>query len=333
MCRDNTGTLMKGQRPESEPRIGRSGLVWLLIIVLPCVLFAYPCWASGMVFALGVLWRHYADKIRHLANKENAAHAVSLSVVGSNLHWQPKNDSKSKEFDSDLIWPSLAGIGFALVIGHVWYQRQSSPGTFSFMAIIVSAAVIPPTLLWLRPRNFYERWLIKRLIPVIGEQDLEIEGMEELLAFEIYIERMLDELKIENKTSKRVARGVEQYVAEHQVELLFDRAPLSQLVAKGRQTALEILSELQERSRKFKGAGANSSESGPAPSRMTKDMAFRILGLSNGATFSDVQAARKEAIKKFNVDHRQDLEPHIRDLVEEKFKQVNMAYDFLKAAF
>ena len=66
---------------------------------------------------------------------------------------------------------------------------------------------------------------------------------------------------------------------------------------------------------------------------MTRAEALRILGLPKGATFAEIERARKDAVKKFNVDHRQTLEPHIRELVEEKFKQVNMAFDFLKSEF
>jgi len=75
----------------------------------------------------------------------------------------------------------------------------------------------------------------------------------------------------------------------------------------------------------------NATPPRKSEARMTRDEAFKVLGLPPNADFEAVQTARKEAIRKFNVDQRQDLEPHIRDLVEEKFKQVNMAYDILKA--
>jgi hypothetical protein len=93
------------------------------------------------------------------------------------------------------------------------------------------------------------------------------------------------------------------------------------------------MAALMERARKHKGMRADSPDAGAVPNRMTKADALRILGLSDGATFPAIERARKEAVKKFNVDHRQTLEPHIRELVEEKFKQVNMAFDLLKAEF
>jgi hypothetical protein len=89
----------------------------------------------------------------------------------------------------------------------------------------------------------------------------------------------------------------------------------------------------RERARKHTGTRSESADSGAVPNRMTRVEALRILGLSEGATFAQIERARKEAVKKFNVDHRQTLEPHIRELVEEKFKQVNMAFDFLKSEF
>lgn len=93
----------------------------------------------------------------------------------------------------------------------------------------------------------------------------------------------------------------------------------------------EEMTALRERARKHGATRADSADTSAAPAGMTRREALRILGLSEDATFSAIERARKEAIKKFNVDHRQTLEPHIRELVEEKFKQVNMAFDFLKS--
>ena len=96
---------------------------------------------------------------------------------------------------------------------------------------------------------------------------------------------------------------------------------------------IDEMTALRECADKHAGTRAESADSGAIPNRITRAEALRILGLSEGATFPTIERARKEAIKKFNVDHRQTLEPHIRELVEEKFKQVNIAFDFLKSEY
>ena len=91
------------------------------IILLACVLLpvAFRCWIGGMVMGLAALFLDYQYKLKKMALRENLPGAVSFSVMGCNLHWQPRNDSKTKNFDSEIIRPSLVGTIFAVAIAYL----------------------------------------------------------------------------------------------------------------------------------------------------------------------------------------------------------------------
>lgn len=308
--------------------------VVLSIIVLPSIGTAYPCWIAGVVFSLAAMWVFYRRKSKRLADRKNWSKMVRLSLTGYSIFAWPKNDSLFESFDSDIILPSLAGVIVAFGVGVVWYWKWLPQGGWDIAGIVVSAALVPVPLFLLKPRKYYERWLDKQVNRLVQGPDFDVKGLEELRAIEKSIEKVCAEQG--KQPPESMFKVVGKYVDEHQVELITDwNRVFAQFMAERQRISRQFLSSLGGASDKSGDGEKNSSQSeaDPTPRRMTRDVAFRILGLSSGATLADVQAARKEAIKKFNVDHRQDLEPHIRDLVEEKFKQVNMAYDFLKAAF
>jgi DnaJ-domain-containing protein 1 len=88
--------------------------------------------------------------------------------------------------------------------------------------------------------------------------------------------------------------------------------------------------ELQEMKRLASSSQQTKEE--PAPvSGMSTDHALRVLGLQDGANADQIKKAYRDAVKKYNVDQRQSLEDHIRNLVEEKFKEINAAYRILNA--
>jgi len=275
---------------------------------------------------MGLMWLffNYHHKIKKMTLRENLPGAVSFSVVGCNLHWQPRNDSKSKKYDSDIILPSFYGAVFSLILGYAAYSDTHPPRKILFWsAVLLGAVCVPLVIALLNPRRFYEWRLIRRVKPIIGAQDSHIDGMDELRGLEMSASKLAEKLNV-NFSRSSVAQ-VEQYVKDHEAELLFERTALAGFVAERSRLLVSEMSAFQGRT--------GSSETGTDSNRMTKEQALKILGLSGSATFADVKNARMEAVKKFNVDHRQNLEPHIKDLVEERFKQVNMAYDFLKTEF
>jgi hypothetical protein len=305
--------------------------ILLALIALTPVVVMLHCWIGGIVFGLTDLFLNYHYKIKKKILRENLPGAVSFSVLGSNLHWQPRNDSKTKKFDSEIIQPSLIGAAFAAAIGYFEYSdTHPSRKAIFWIAVFLGTLCVPLSLVLLNPRKFYEWRLIKRARPIIGAQDSTIDGMDELRAHQLSASKLAEKLKI--RFAGNSVAQVGQYVQDHQTELLFERTALSQFVAERSRLLVSEMSAFQGRANGGSGR-ASSSETGAASNRMTKEQALKILGLPSSATFADVKSARMEAVKKFNVDHRQDLEPHIRDLVEERFKQVNTAFDLLKAEF
>jgi hypothetical protein len=62
---------------------------------------------------------------------------------------------------------------------------------------------------------------------------------------------------------------------------------------------------------------------------MTKEKAFEILGLKQTATKDETKKAYRELVKKYNTDQRTNLEDHIKEMLEEKMKELNNAKDYL----
>ena len=63
---------------------------------------------------------------------------------------------------------------------------------------------------------------------------------------------------------------------------------------------------------------------------ITKEKALKILGLKQDATKEDVKKAYKTLVWKYNIDQREYLEDHIKELLTEKMKNLNSAREHLQ---
>lgn len=63
---------------------------------------------------------------------------------------------------------------------------------------------------------------------------------------------------------------------------------------------------------------------------MTKERAFKILELNENATSDDIKKAYRNLVLKFNTDQRNHYEDHIKQMLEDKMKEINSANDYLK---
>lgn len=65
-------------------------------------------------------------------------------------------------------------------------------------------------------------------------------------------------------------------------------------------------------------------------SQITKEKAFQLFELKTTASREEIRAKYKELVMKFNTDHRADLEEHIKELLDDKMKEINVARDFFR---
>jgi DnaJ-domain-containing protein 1 len=63
--------------------------------------------------------------------------------------------------------------------------------------------------------------------------------------------------------------------------------------------------------------------------KMTKEKAFGVLGLKQTATKDETKKAYRDLVKKYNSDQRTNLEDHIKEMLDEKMKELNNAKDYL----
>lgn len=65
-------------------------------------------------------------------------------------------------------------------------------------------------------------------------------------------------------------------------------------------------------------------------SQITKEKAFQLFELKTTATKEEIRAKYKELVMKYNTDHRADLEEHIKELLDNKMKEINVARDYFR---
>ena len=303
-----------------EKGMSRSTLTSLVVF---CLIFAFSGWIAGMLIAVIALFFEYLRKLRFQTDKKNLPSTIQFSLEGNALHWQPMPSRQIWKIDSDIIKPSICGFAASAAFG--WLSIRQNVTPFWVATVMVSSSSIPLLLHWLKPRRFYDWWFYDHVKRTTGLKEAELIGFEKLRKLEIAILEVKEKRGINTPTN--YLEQFDNYLRENPAAILRD---WSQALAYSAVKAIEATGELKALT-VIQEKKSEPGREAPQSNRMTKDLALKILGLKNGASFLEISNARREAIKNYNVDHRQNLEPHIRDLVEEKFKQVNAAFDFLKA--
>jgi DnaJ like chaperone protein len=76
----------------------------------------------------------------------------------------------------------------------------------------------------------------------------------------------------------------------------------------------------------YRGAGASADEGG-------EDKYYAILGVSQGADFSEIKSAYRKLSMKYHPDKVGHLGDEFKKVAEEKMKEINNAYEYLKRKF
>ena len=76
----------------------------------------------------------------------------------------------------------------------------------------------------------------------------------------------------------------------------------------------------------YRGTDASAGEVG-------EDKYYAILGLSPGADFAEIKSAYRKLSMKYHPDKVGHLGEEFRDVAEEKMKEINNAYEYLKRKF
>jgi len=70
-----------------------------------------------------------------------------------------------------------------------------------------------------------------------------------------------------------------------------------------------------------------------APEEISEEKYYAILGLAPGADFSEIKAAYRKLSMKYHPDKVGHLGDEFKKVAEEKMKEINNAYDYLKKKF
>ena len=70
----------------------------------------------------------------------------------------------------------------------------------------------------------------------------------------------------------------------------------------------------------------------PPRTRLTLDSALSILRLARSATLDDLKRAYRDRVRDYHPDRVAHLGSELRDLAEEKTKEINAAYEYLRSS-
>jgi|GEM_PF-4065791 len=93
--------------------------------------------------------------------------------------------------------------------------------------------------------------------------------------------------------------------------------------------AIKEMEHLSEVAKDYQDSGREKNGSTIPETGMLRERALKILGLKDGCRPEDVKRAWREECKKWNIDQRQNYEPHILEKIQEQFKEVNEAKEIL----
>lgn len=104
------------------------------------------------------------------------------------------------------------------------------------------------------------------------------------------------------------------------------------------QNGFNTFKRFYSQSSQEKMKGATKSSSGNNNSRSNNSFKqdkskppspFTTLGIAEGSSIEQIQAAYKEAVKKYHPDKVSHLGPEFKKLANDKFVEIQAAYDFL----
>lgn len=86
---------------------------------------------------------------------------------------------------------------------------------------------------------------------------------------------------------------------------------------------------LDAQAKGFTDDGNEYTYSNENDNKMTKEKAFELLGIKLTASREEIKKAYRDLVKKYNTDQRIHYEDHIKQMLEDKMKEINCAKDYL----
>lgn len=145
-----------------------------------------------------------------------------------------------------------------------------------------------------------------------------------------------------NNIYKNTAREVNKSLIStlinelYDIHILLHSVNLNEIIINGSHTEFQniinaLISELHRlKEQALYAQSKGYSDKVPNDIRiMSKERAFEILGVKDTVTKAELKKAYRDLVKKYNTDQRGDLEEHIKQMLEEKMKEINNARDYL----
>ena len=81
----------------------------------------------------------------------------------------------------------------------------------------------------------------------------------------------------------------------------------------------------------FSGPWGQRTNHGQAADRSSRTKSpYEVLGIKAGASRSEITAKYREMVRQYHPDKVANLGPELRELAEQRMKEINAAYDYLK---
>ncbi len=137
----------------------------------------------------------------------------------------------------------------------------------------------------------------------------------------------LDELLAEFKES--FGPEPRQILLELIYQVIYSKAGVSQVELTAAQRIAAFLEINQYQSQAIHGKYRSQASSGP----VGEERHYQVLGLSASATFAEIKAAYRKLSMEYHPDKVAHLGEEFHKVAEEKMKEINGAYQYLKKKF
>jgi len=304
-------------------------------VLLQVMWITLPAWGVAVLLIVLSTYIYCIFRIRHLQREKYLADIISIHVGDGKLSFVLR-ESELAQYAKTLVPMFFSILAAAIWCGAViyflhtrivfnqvtwWFYSDTtvvSPIISMILSILISCVVIILTPMIIKPKYLFKNLLERKM-----HRNLKhINNSTKRLGLLADFDRFFDAI---NEPSYLRA-DVQYFINTNRKELLSES---DEVIERLNDLITEKIKQAEQRKSMHYHSDERYYQKKTASIVMIRKEAYKLLEVDKNATKEEIKKAYRTAVKKWNVDQRQHLEPHIREKIEEQFKKVNLAFEIL----